>query len=313
MTAGWGDRPDVTEAAAEKLRQEVARDRLHTRVTGSLPLDVDRAKIELTEEERVRRWSRPKSRRWRGLGKLDDKIDELTRRLEVARQERNRAEERVQAAPEADARSLAAWIAGGERGKRPEATLYERQRERDAAQLTVDALQRTLDEALEERLRYVERHRGTMLSDARKDVEARRARLLAYLQELPALRQELLDARDVLTWIATYPDHAEQYGFPTALALGLREPVERTLETKARVDVGRVVAALEADADALAERYHAQVQRVLGTAPPRTPLAEAMWAEDEDYKKWQRGERDRARKLAEMGRDLNRLAAEVRE
>jgi hypothetical protein len=137
---------------------------------GSLPLDPERARIELTEEERARRSSRPKSRRWRGLAKLDDKIDELTRRLENARQERQRAEERVQGAPEADARSLAAWIAGGERGKRPEATVYERQRELDAAQLTLEALQRTLDEALEERVQYVERHRETMLADAQKDV-----------------------------------------------------------------------------------------------------------------------------------------------
>ncbi len=234
MSPAWGDQPDLAEAAAQKLRQDVALERLHTRGTGSFLLDQERAKVELTEEERARRSSRPKSRRWRGLGKLDDKIDELNRRLENARQERQRAEERVQGAPEADARSLAAWIAGGERGKRPEATLYERQRERDAAQLTIDALQRTLDELLEERLQYVERHRDKMLADAQKDVEARRARLLAHVQELPALRQELLDARDLLTWTATYPDQAEQYGFPTALALGLREPVERTLETKAR-------------------------------------------------------------------------------
>jgi len=234
MSPAWGDQPDVVEAAVQKLRADVARERLHTRGTGSFLLDQERAKVELTEEERARRSSRPKSRRWRGLGKFDDKIDELNRKLEDARQERQRAEERVQGAPEADARSLAAWIAGGERGKRPEATLYERQRERDAAQLTLDALQRTLDEALEERLRYVERHRDKMLADAQKDVEARRARLLAHVQELPALRQELLDARDLLTWTATYPDQAEQYGFPTALALGLREPVERTLETKAR-------------------------------------------------------------------------------
>ncbi len=103
------------------------------------------------------------------------------------------------AAPEVDARSLAAWIERGERGKRPDATLYERRRERNAAQLTIEALERALDEALEERLRYVERHRGKLLADAQKDVDACRARLLAQVRELPVLRQALLDARDVLT------------------------------------------------------------------------------------------------------------------
>lgn len=152
-----------------------------------------------------------------------------------------------------------------------------------------------------------------MLSDARKDVEARRVRLLAYLQELPALRQELLDARDVLIWIATYPDHAEQYGFPTALALGLRGPVERTLETKARVDPGRVVAALEADADALANAHASSLKEKLGTAPPPTPLDRAMWDADPAMVEWKKQERDRARRLAEWGRDPNKLAAELRE
>jgi hypothetical protein len=131
--SAWGDQPDVTEAAAQKAREGVARERLQTRVTGSLPLDRELAERELTEEQRARRASRPNSRRWRGLGKIDDKIDELNRKIEHARQERQRAEERVQAAPDVDARSLQAWIEGGERGKRPEATVYERQRERDAA------------------------------------------------------------------------------------------------------------------------------------------------------------------------------------
>ena len=224
MTAAWGDQPDVVDAAVDKLRQEIRLDRLHTRATGSLPLDQERAQTELTEEQRARRSSRPNSRRWRGLGKIDDKIAALSRRLEEARQASARADERVPAAPEVDARSLAAWMAGGERGKRPEATLYERQRERDAARLMLEATQRTLDEALEERLHYVERHREKMLADARKDVEARRERLLAHVRAFPALRDELLDAREVLAWTATYPEQIEQFGFPTNLALGLQGP-----------------------------------------------------------------------------------------
>jgi hypothetical protein len=88
--------------------------------------------------------------------------------------------------------------------------------------------------------------------------------------------------------------------------------VERTLETKARVDFDRVIAALEADADALAEKHHEQVLRALGTAPPRTPLREAMWDSEPEMQEWKRQERERARKLAEW-RDPNRLAAEVRD
>ena len=147
-------------------------------------------------------------------------------------------------------------------------------------------MQRTVDDALEERLHYVEKHRASMLRDAREDVETRRARYLAHVREIPALRGELIEARETFAWAATYPDSPDQYGFPSALALGLLEPVQRTLETTARIEFGRVVAALEADADALADRHHEQVQRALGTAPPPTPLTEAMWTETEQYKTW---------------------------
>ena len=312
MSAGWDNQPDVLQEAGQKLQREIAADPLHTRGVGHLPVDPERARLELTEEQRVRRSSRPKSRRWRGLAKLDDKIDALALRLEEASQEAQRAEERVQQAPEEDARTLADWLAAGERGRRPEATLYERQRERDAARLHIEALQRTLDEALEERLRYVERNRDKMLEDARKDVDAARARLLAHVAELPALRADLLDARDLVIWSATFPDAAQSYGFPHALALGLLEPVKATLGTTNRLDYQSVVAALEADADALADRHHVQVLKALGTAPPRTPLTEAMWTEDEEHKAWAKQELERARKLAEW-HDPDKLAAEVRE
>ena len=271
MSVGWGDTQDVAQAAADKLRQEVAP----TGCTRGAP-----ARFRSTSTEPAsssRRSSAPVARRGRRaavggtLAKLDDKIDELTLRLEEARQELHRAEERVQTAPDIDARTLADWIAAGERGKRPDATLYERQRERDAASLTIEARQRTLDEALEERLGYVEKHREAMLRDARADVEAARDRLRRHVEQLPALRQDLLDARDLLSWTAIYPDEPEAFGFSTALALGLQEPVKRTLETKARIEFGRVIAALEADADALADRHGDKVQRALGTAPPAHP------------------------------------------
>jgi hypothetical protein len=38
-----------------------------------------------------------------------------------------------------------------------------------------------------------------------------------------------------------------------------------------------------------------------------------MWTEDEDYKRWQREEREHARRLAEQWHDRDKLAAEIRE
>jgi hypothetical protein len=81
---------------------------------------------------------------------------------------------------------------------------------------------------------------------------------------------------------------------------------------RARIEFGRVIAALEADADALADRHGDKVQQALGTAPPRTPLTEAMWNEDEECKAWQRQELERARQIAHRD-NVDQLAAEVRE
>jgi hypothetical protein len=129
-----------------------------------------------------------------------------------------------------------------------------------------------------------------------------------------ALRDELLAARETLSWVATYPEPAETFGFPMALALGLRKPVEQTLQTSARVEFANVVAALEADAQALVSVYAEQVKAKLGNAEAQTPLIRAMWSEDDAYKDWAKQERQRAIDLANQGlHDPNRLAAELRD
>ena len=84
------------------------------------------------------------------------------------------------------------------------------------------------------------------------------------------------------------------------------------LETKARIDFARVLAALEADADALADAYAASLKEKLGTAPPPTPLERAMWDGDPAMVEWKKQERERALELAKQGRDPNKLAAELR-
>jgi chromosome segregation ATPase len=138
------------------------------------------------------------NRRWKALAKLDAEIDDLTAKQTAARARLEEAEQALQRAPDKDAKTLAAWLAAGEKGKRPQATVYEREGERDAARLLVEAVQLEIYQALERRLRHVERHRRKMLEDARRDVEEARRTLLAKVAELPALRDELLGARETL-------------------------------------------------------------------------------------------------------------------
>jgi hypothetical protein len=157
------------------------------------------------DERRALLSSRPRGRRWRDLAKLDDKLDGVQRRLEDARRNLQEAEQAVEAAPGTDARTLAAWLSNGERGKRPPATVEDRERERDAARLIVEALQLEVDRALEERREHIERHRERMVKDARRDVQEARERLAAHISQLPELRETLLAARDNLRWVASFP------------------------------------------------------------------------------------------------------------
>jgi hypothetical protein len=167
IPANWDDQetPAVADGAGmaaaamtagkpwqQKAQAEIARDRLHQRTVGSLPLNPERARFETTEEARVLRNSRPRNRRWKPLAKLDLVVDNLTAKLAEASADAAAAEQRVREAPQRDASTLAAWLAAGQRGQRPESSLYEAEREVGAAKLVTEAIQLQLDEALARRV-----------------------------------------------------------------------------------------------------------------------------------------------------------------
>ncbi len=286
---------DAVSAASAAMRADVARTKLALRGVGHLPLDREAAAWEITEEQRALRNSRPKTRRWKTLERLDHEVDRMKQRQDDAGARLQEAEAALARAPEDDARALADWLAGGEKGERPAASLYERQRERDAARLLVEAATVEIDRALERRLQHIERNRPKMLEDARRDVTDAHQRLQAHAQALPALRQALLDSRENLLWAAAYPDRAEGFGFTPAAALGLRAPMKRALGTDARIEFTGLVAALEEDATAIAEAFGAEQKRQLGIEVPRTPQTEAMWDSDPDQIAWKQAEIKRLR------------------
>jgi hypothetical protein len=131
------------------------------------------------------------------------------------------------------------------------------------------------------------------------------------VHELTGIRDELLVARELLQWTATFPERVDGFGFPTALALGLQESVRRTLHTRARIEYASAIAALEEDARAVAEELGPQVKQALGIAAA-TPLTEAMWSQMSATKAWAKQELERARRLAEY-QDPRQLAAEADE
>jgi len=275
------------------MRADVAQTKLRLRGVGDLPLDREAAAREISEEERALRDSRPRTRRWRSLEKLDHAVDRAKQRQADAGARLQEAEAVLARAPEDDARALADWLAGGERGSRPPAALYERERDRDAAKLLVVAAMLEVDRALERRLQHIERHRPQMIKDARRDIEDARNQLQTHTEALPTLRQALLDARETLLWAAAYPDRAENFGFTDAAALGLREPIRRALAVDTRIAYSGIIAALEEDATAIAEVFGAEQKKQLGIEEPRSPQSEAMWENDPDHIAWKRAELER--------------------
>ena len=190
--------------------------------------------------------------------------------------------------------------------------MYERERERDARRLLLAACGVELDRALERRVAHVEAHRERMISDAKADMDSARERLIAKLNEIPDLRAELIGARETLEWIANFSAQPENFGFVTAACLGLRQPVEAALGTKARVEWTSLLGVLAEDAAALASRFSQATAEALGIGKVPTPLDRAMWSSDPAHQAWARKELERARELGRFG-DPHRLADEVRE
>jgi len=311
-TPPWarGEPPNIAEKANEKMRRENAAERLHIRGVGHLPLDHAAAASELTEEQRALRSSRPNNRRWKALDKHDAELSRLSRKRDDALARLHEAEQALEQAPDHDARTLAKWIAGGEKNKRPAASLYERERERDAARLLSEAVTLELDEALRRRKEHIEDNRKKMVEDATGELEAAVGELRAAARALPALRQAALEARDVVLWIAAFPEHPETYGYASATALGLREPVERVLNTKAQIEFAALLEVLEEDAIAIRSSFGPVTARELGLAEPATPLTEAMWDADIPAD-WKKEQLEKARGLLPWSQNQQKLADEA--
>lgn len=265
--------------------------------------------------ERMVLWgSRPRRKRWRELSRFDEEHDALLQRQAEAVRRLGEAEVALERAPQDDAAAFARWLAGDEKGEKPRSSLQDRTVERDGCRAYADGIQLEIDKLLQRRVDHVESNRRKMVDDARKDVEAARAKYDELTRALPAARDALIEAREVLVWAAVFPEPVHPFGNPANVGLGLAAVMKETLGTNAQIEFNRVLALLDRDAQALADEVSGQAKLALGTAGPRVPTREAMWDDDPDMVQWKEVEKQRARMLAEHDfRDPHELAAEIRE
>jgi hypothetical protein len=120
------------------------------------------------------------------------------------------------------------------------------------------------------------------------------------VSRLPVLRQQLLDCRESALWLASYPDAPESWGFPSAACLGLQKPAREATGSTARIEYANLIALLEEDAAALAERFSVNQRRQLGESIDEqlTPLDTPMWSSDPRAQEWGKKEIERACEIA---------------
>ena len=63
--------------------------------------------------------------------------------------------------------------------------------------------------------------------------------------------------------------------------------------TTSRIDYTSLIAALEIDANAVADEYSPDLEAEPGLAAPATPTDTAMWHDDDEYKAWAKQQRRR--------------------
>ena len=230
----------------------------------------------------------PTRNRWPEVIAFDKRVAELEGRAQLLNLELTDLRERgVSAARRADDAALAEFHKRGGTGRRPEpkAQLIEEEIETKTADR--DALLAARDSVLEDKERYVSRHRSRLEKQAHRETEEHYARLIALIGEMEETRAALAESRASELWVKFYPGELAASAPPAAtLALGLRKPIETTLGVTTRIAAEGVFAALRADADVRKTAMTSEQRLALGIAEPERYAA--TWVgtpEDEEQQK----------------------------
>lgn len=238
------------------------------------------------EESALRRFS-PRRSRWPQLAAIDERVAELDRGAAEANTTLADLRERRRTAPEHDAAAMADWIARGEKGRRPEPTAPRLDEAIAEAERRLAGFEAAAAEALEQKVRYVQKHRKRLAREADAQVEATRQRYRQAVAEAEAARDELVETRRTAVWARLYPHQSLNSAVSNAIAGGRRKPCEAA-GIGEPIQPGRVFRLLEADADWAAAAVSQDQAQALGVQPD----VEAKWETEEDDRRRKREFRD---------------------
>lgn len=200
-------------------------------------------------------------------------------------------------APAADVDRLAAWRLDGEKGPRPEPTLDTIVEDIERKHADLDGLTRAVAIVLEDKARYVEKHRPRLVQEADRHVQAAHGRLGELVDQLQAARSDLAELRAASVWAAVYPSEAAMRTAPHTLLAGGQPKALSRLGLTAQVNVDRLWEVLRADADWLRDVASPEQRAAMQSRTPRDQPDGAVWGDTPEGR-----EGDRAEKKAALQR-----------
>lgn len=243
----------------------------------------------------IRRFT-PSRNRWPQIIELDERVQQLEQRQRGITEQIQQLEERKATASARDSEALAAWLVE-QKGPRPEPELPNIEAVLLDLRADFDGLTLAIAQILEEKTRYVERHRNRLAEEADKHVDEAHARLTMLLDATAKARHDLAELRHAAIWARTYPDAVAMSAAPTAVLLGgSRKTLERVLGISTPLDAGRVLHALKQDADMLKTAITAEQRAVLAGRDPSRRTSDAVWANTPEGEAQRRADTEAMRK-----------------
>jgi hypothetical protein len=179
---------------------------------------------------------------------------------------------------------VADWEVSGRQGPRPEPSVERIDAEIADAARERDGLLAAVDRALEDRGRFVERHRSRLATVAAQQGDAVVNRITELLDEVARERATLAELRQAEVWVRLFPHElASREPLTHMFGGGLRH-VSEPLGLTAQFEYRRIVEALRADATWLRNAAATNEQRaLLEGRDPRKPTG-AAWADSPEHR-----------------------------
>jgi hypothetical protein len=206
-----------------------------------------------------RRWS-PR-RGWRDVAEFDERVAELEQRQARVLAEMTGLHEQIPVAERADTEAMATWVTE-QRGSRPLPTVPALEQRVAELQQECDALTLAVQRVLDKKERYVEKHRGRLLKEARKAHEQTVAEFRRLVDEVERTRGHAADCVEALRWALEFPGEGAASNLRLELAKGGRVP-KVLPEFKTIVPIAKVFEWLREDAAWLARALDPKHERDL--------------------------------------------------